>query len=578
MNSFFSETLPMEENFLVDIGTRKNILKICKEIAFPDKVVGGFFYGSSVYGNSFKKEDLRFLLLINSSKPIIRFEKKLVKKIKLTFLKVDKRTFEKDVSENWLGGLLVENIMSPYVPFINRDYLWTQEIKAKRRTIIEILRNLVTEFPEMSHEIIISPNFFLFESMMRNASLFPLTTYRFLNIFRNFERERNLSIMLRGFKKALEVMANEGYITLTDGHVLMTPHCINTFLKKKSKLSRIFQNFRGGIFRFVHKIFPEIMRSYLIDFKVYSAYSGDKNFIAIPHLKLEDPKKHVFISTPLGLVSLSDNISIEDFIKITFPENYEVKTNLEKLGGVLNSVFILRINMGNQEKKFVVKVFKDWDGWKWFPLALWSVGTRGFAVFSKARLEKEYALNKFLSSQGVCVPKIVYISPKKRLLFKEYIPGKNLSEIMKKDLYGKCNNSMLIRRVGRTVADIHKKNVALGDCKPENIIITTEEKIFFVDLEQAERGGDQAWDLAEFLYYSSHYLTFKSTKKIRMITKEFLEGYLEAGGKVENVRKVRSPRYIKVFSFFTLPHSILVISNICAEILKKLENIKIDKY
>ncbi|HIE18231.1 TPA: hypothetical protein EYP75_00750 [Candidatus Bathyarchaeota archaeon] len=117
------------------------------------------------------------------------------------------------------------------------------------------------------------------------------------------------------------------------------------------------------------------------------------------------------------------------------------------------------------------------------------------------------------------------------------------------------------------MAKVHNLNVSLGDCKPENMKLTRDGRICFLDLEQAERGGDQAWDIAEFLYYSGHYAYMSPIKVPKKITENFVNGYLEGGGNTENIRKVKSPRYIKVFSFFTPPHILYVIANTCGKSL-----------
>jgi len=110
----------------------------------------------------------------------------------------------------------------------------------------------------------------------------------------------------------------------------------------------------------------------------------------------------------------------------------------------------------------------------------------------------------------------------------------------------------------------------LGDCKPENIIVTRRGELCFVDLEQASRDGNQAWDVAEFLYYSGHYVSpLAPTDKIVLVAKTFLDGYLEGGGNPETVKKAASPRYTKVFSLFTQPHVILAISNLCSKVHQK---------
>ena len=126
----------------------------------------------------------------------------------------------------------------------------------------------------------------------------------------------------------------------------------------------------------------------------------------------------------------------------------------------------------------------------------------------------------------------------------------------------------LVKEVGRKIAEAHSLGVSLGDCKPENFIVT-EDQVFFLDLEQAMRDGNQAWDIAEFLYYSGHYSPpMSSANAAGIIARNFIEGYLEAGGKKETVKKAASARYTKVFSVFTPPHVLLAISNICQKMGK----------
>ena len=52
-----------------------------------------------------------------------------------------------------------------------------------------------------------------------------------------------------------------------------------------------------------------------------------------------------------------------------------------------------------------------------------------------------------------------------------------------------------------------------------------------IDFEQATKDGDQAWDVAVFLYYSGHYLQpFYSNAKAEAVAKAFIAGYLKGGG------------------------------------------------
>jgi tRNA A-37 threonylcarbamoyl transferase component Bud32 len=274
--------------------------------------------------------------------------------------------------------------------------------------------------------------------------------------------------------------------------------------------------------------------------------------------------------TPLGLVPLSDKTTIEEFVRKTVPGASASEVKTKEIGGVLNSVYLLTILKDHEQQRVVVKKFKDWVGFKWFPLALWAIGTKSFAVLGQSRLEREYAINQFLQSQGLAVPKILYISPRESLIFQEFVEGENLTEVMKR-VMAKGQEAgkelELIREAGKRIAEVHRLGVALGDCKPENLIFANNGKLYFVDLEQASRDGNQTWDVAEFLYYSGHYVPpLASANLAELIAKTFIDGYLEAGGKRENIKKAASPRYTKVFSIFTQPHVILAISNLCRKI------------
>jgi tRNA A-37 threonylcarbamoyl transferase component Bud32 len=242
---------------------------------------------------------------------------------------------------------------------------------------------------------------------------------------------------------------------------------------------------------------------------------------------------------------------------------------VENIGGVLNDVYLLTLMKNGEEQRFVVKRFRDWSNLKWLSLALWSFGTTAFTVLGRSRLEREYAINKFLHSKGFPVPQILSISPQKRLLFEEFIEGEKLVETIKRIISSNKDEKdiILVREVGREIAEAHRLGVSLGDCKPENFIVTKDGKVFFLDLEQATRDGDKTWDIAEFLYYSGHYSSpVSSSNAASIIANNFIEGYLEAGGKTETVNKAASARYTKVFSVFTPPHILRTISNICQKI------------
>lgn len=85
-----------------------------------------------------------------------------------------------------------------------------------------------------------------------------------------------------------------------------------------------------------------------------------------------------------------------------------------------------------------------------------------------------------------------------------------------------------------------------------------------MDFEQASRKGDKVWDVAEFLYYSGHDVSpFVEVSRLEHFAKTFVRGYMQGGGDVGVVTKARNPKYTKVFSVFTFPHIMIILSNVC---------------
>jgi Kae1-associated kinase Bud32 len=236
---------------------------------------------------------------------------------------------------------------------------------------------------------------------------------------------------------------------------------------------------------------------------------------------------------------------------------------------MLNDVYLIRTYGDDTQTKVLAKRFKDWSGFKWFPLTLWSFGARTFAVSGQARLAKECATNEFLSSEGFHVPKILHVSNAERLIFMEYIEGQSLSQDIKRIATATAEEATAqelekICRVGKIYAEVHSLNMSLGDTKPDNVLIKPDGSIYLIDFEQAAQNGDKSWDIAVFLYYCGHYLQpLYSNDKAEAIAKAFIEGYLNSGGNPEDVGKAGVPKYTRVFSIFTMPATILAISNVC---------------
>jgi len=558
---------------ITEENARERLFNLCNSIADNRRIIAACLYGPLISGYGDEESNINILLVLHSFSSRLKTYKKSLDERDAFILAVDQAAFQKDVSAGWMGEIAAEKLLVPYEPLINSDYLWRQEVVMKRRVIWELLESIVLEFPELSHELSIKPEYFMYETQMQRSRLFPPIVYRFLNILRTDLKGRNVESMMKGYRKALEELSQEKWITLTNGMVKVTTKFVNAIKRRKIPVSTFLRSVQRTALLHIFSAFQKMSAPLSVEKEVYVRTHADVEESEDLALQLEDPKNHLFMSTPLGTVPLSDATTIEEFVRKSVPGALALDVQTIQIGGVLNSVYQLTLKKNHHEQKVVVKKFKDWTGFKWFPLALWSLGTKSFAVLGKSRLEREYAVNQYLQSHGLTVPKVLYISPKQSLIFQEYVEGENLAEAVKRIVSSKepvQRELGLVREVGRKIALAHQFGVGFGDCKPENIIVTKEDKLCFVDLEQASRDGNQTWDIAEFLYYSGHYVPpLAPPDKITLMTTVFLEGYIEGGGKPETIKKAASPRYTKVFSLFTQPHITLAISNLCRKVNQK---------
>ena len=530
------------------------VLKKCLEIA-NSNAVAVCVYGETAYRFSEETEIVDALIVMKDFKRGIASYGKRVNGFKLNIIALDKELFEKDVKMGFFGEFVSDILLAPYLPLLNHRYLKAAELQTKKRNVKTILENLILELPELCQELLIKPEYFIHEIAYRKTKIFPQIKHSSASFFKEVLKNRNIELVMEGFRLALKELEKEGLVEFSNEYVKIKPSFIDEVKKQKFRI--IFKKLQRKVLSTVLELIPKT--------------SGPLIFEEIiPYREFKGSEKYLYISTPMGLVSLKERVSIEDFIPKFFPEYLSFELN--EIGGILNSVYLLTIKLKDRsEKRVVVKKFKDWLGLKWFPITLWTLGTKSFAVLGESRLEREYAINKFLQENGFNVPEIIYVSPKEGLIFQEYVDGISLVEIIKEILSGKTENLSrnlkLIEKVGNEMAKIHALNVSLGDSKPENMLIAKDGKVYFVDLEQASRDGNKAWDIAEFLYYSGHYaLPTSPLSCVKKLAESFIQGYLNAGGERKAVREAGSARYTKVFSIFALPHITLMISNLCKKL------------
>ena len=296
---------------------------------------------------------------------------------------------------------------------------------------------------------------------------------------------------LGSYNKALRQLEAEEKIYFLNDYVKMSKQFLVECQDPRIKLLNLSKNAPRTIFTSLFGTFPQLIN--IISQNTEAFVKSQKiNWRKVPDptYLFIDPQKYVFFQTSEGLVSLSDKIDIKGYVQKMLLKDQSEDIEVEPIGGMLNDVYLINVRGKGSERKVIAKRFKDWSGFKWFPLTVWSLGARPFAISAQARLAKECAISEFLHSEGFNVPKILHVSNAERLIFMEYIEGENLSQAIKRIATATEQQTFEeelanIGKAGEILANVHSHNIVLGDTKPENMLVKPDGTIYMIDFEQA---------------------------------------------------------------------------------------------
>ena len=553
---------PIETNEL-----NTSILEFCRHIAGQSQIIAVALVDNYSMNTMRKKVVYEVMVVIREFQPRLMSYIKTINSKTIFLFAVDQWIFERDIDRGFIGEAVASKLIFPYRALFGSRYLREREVDLKKRLISELMENLVFGFPEMATRMKILPQYFLYEVISNRIRVFPLLAYDITSLTQYITKNEQQA--LTTYKEALAQLEAEHKIYQKNGYTVITKEFIKQRQDPKIRILNLAKNAPRTLFSSFFGVLPQLMN--IVSQNTEELLSKQKfNWTKFEQRSaFVEPQKYVFFSTEDGLISLAEKIDIKGFVTKMALLEQGSDVEVEPLGGVLNDVYLINPIGDSPAKKVLAKRFKDWSGFKWFPLTLWSFGARSFSVSGQARLAKECATSELLRSEGFNVPKILFVSNVERLVFMEYIEGENLSYAVKRIAVAETNNSaerdlQLIAKVGTIMARVHACNVSLGDTKPDNVLIKPDGTIYLIDFEQAVQGGDKAWDIAVFLYYCGHYLQSLYTNgKAEAIAKAFIDGYLTEGGNVDDVRKAGSTKYQRVFSIFTMPAIILSISNVC---------------
>jgi len=482
---------------------------------------------------------------------------------------VDQWIFERDVERGFIGEAIASKLVFPYLVLQGKDYLHQQEVLLKKRLILELLENLTINFPELAGRMKIKPQYFLYEVLLNRIRVFPLLAYDASEVVAGLTLNESRS--LDRYNEALSMLEKAGEVHLSEGYAKISKKLIAECENPRLRILNLTKSAPRMFFTSFFGFFPQLMNIVAQNAEVYvKTQKINWGKPPDPAYLYIDPQKFVFFETSEGLISLSDKIDIKGFARKILLKGKSENIKVEPIGGMLNDVYLIEANVESGEIKALAKRYKDFGGFKWFPLTVWSLGVRSFSVSAQARLAKESAMNELLRSEGFNVPKLLHVSNAQRLVFMEFIEGEGLQETIKKIAASKKDDNIedelaRLSQAGEILARVHSRDITLGDTKPENMLVKADGSIFLIDFEQASQKGDKAWDVAVFLYYSGHYIQpfNDGNLKAELLTRAFIQGYLRGGGDIVAIRKAAMPKYSRVFSIWTMWGIISAISKEC---------------
>jgi tRNA A-37 threonylcarbamoyl transferase component Bud32/predicted nucleotidyltransferase len=546
---------------MTEKGVHRVILDACSRVAGKDHIEAICLYGSRVSGYAREDSDYDVLLILSEYANGVKYSYEKVDDNQLALLIVDKKALELDVEKGSFGDFIAGRLISPYTPILNTEYLEDIEVKIKKRFAEEDLEDLVIEYEELARGLVIKLEYLVLARMRKRSRGYPPLRYSYINMLREGLRDKNMTAILKGYKRAVKELATSKFIRVEGEAIRFENEYVDIILSSKTynkvvnlvdfsrrALSAYITHGKAGRVKldvFAMELTSKIKRELQTTFK---------------RQRIEDPKNFLFLKTDKGLVCLNEESTIVELVqKLRNEKNVDV----HPLSSSLNEVYSITLD----DEKLVVKKFTNWYTFKWFMLNIAAYGTKVFSLSGKARLANEYGINRLLAENNILVPEIVAISIKDRVLVERYIEGASALDFLEEAFSVEeltDQQKGLAIELGKIIATIHSLHVIIGDCKPENFIIGKNGQIYVLDLEQGERKGDPTWDVAEFLYFSGHFGS-KFTNGLRDFVLNFVEGYCQIGDRTI-LRRAAGFRYSRVFLGWT--H--LPIIQAIASILKAL--------
>ena len=532
---------------------RRQLLEVADDaVGDGGKVLAAAAYGSKVAGYARPDSDYDLIVVAKKFRGKIKYSY-VHSPVTAAALVVEAELLERDAVKAYLGEFVSGRLLNVYEPLLNGDLVRDAEIESKKRVLAEEILEIESLYGEFAQDLVIPLEYFLFNKLHKRAIIYPPALYSYIKTYTCPSGDENKAFTLEGFGEAALSLQSSGILRFESKDGATQVRISGEGLKSSAFASilSLFNLTTRGVRQYaVHGYAGRVGFNVFKDEALSKVKRMQEK--TDPPQELEEPKRLIGLEEGVMLPKTEQMVQ-----RLATLSGFAAYTKREKsLGEIYSTAKLLTLRgASGGEARFVLKYFADIRSVKWALLNVWSL-SRKFSTSPQARMHREYYASVALRSRGVATPRVIGAVLDEKVLVKEYIEGERLSDVVQGILTGRSEETETVERFGEAMGAVHKAGFALGDSKATNVIVSHAGGQYFTDLEQATEGGDQAWDVAAFVYYEAK-LSLKEAGTKR-VAEAFLEGYRRANG-AENIVKAKSPKYIAPFRPLTTPQMLKVV-------------------
>jgi tRNA A-37 threonylcarbamoyl transferase component Bud32/predicted nucleotidyltransferase len=520
---------------------RTTLSAVAANLVEPSKISGVSAYGSKVAGYARQDSDYDLIVVSKRFREGVRY-RYLDAPVEASALIVDEDMLLQDARSSFLGEFVVGRLLNVYEPLTNPELFRSVELEFKKRVLVEALLELSSDYSDFARHFVIPYDYFLFDKLHTRAAVYPPALYSYVHTYTCPLGQENRAISMKGFEAAAAALEPRGFLKALPEGVKINP-----------------DKLKGDAFTRFQSLFSVTTRG-VTQYAVhgYAGRVGPSVFSKEALSKLrrmrESPPPFAPLEKPRSLLRLQEGVVIpdasvlaEELARLLGFERYS--TREKDIGEPYSTTRVLTFKSLAAEKSVVIKNYTDVRSLKWALLGVWASTANRFSTAPVSRMDREYGMTIGLKGMGVLVPDVLAVAPGERIMVKEFVSGPTLGSVINSYLKGSSADLGPMSEYGSLVARVHSAGIALGDAKPNNVIVS-QQGLCLTDLEQTFPGGDRAWDIAEFLYYTAK-LSIREDAMER-VARSFLESYTKSGDRT-SVLKARGQKYFGPFRPFLTP-------------------------